>query len=338
VEPIVAEGLRRVFGAQVAVDGVSFAVPRGAVYGFLGPNGAGKSTTIRVLLGLVRPDEGRAAICGHDVVGARRLALAGVGSIVETPALYGHLTGRENLEITRRLLGCQRGEIGRVLGVGGLSGVGGKRVKRYSLGMKQRLGLARALLGEPSVLILDEPTNGLDPSGIREMRALIRSLPDRSGATVLVSSHHLSEVEQLATHVGVMDHGRLLFSGAIAELFDRHTPRVEIGASSPERVVAVLAERGLRVHLAGEERIVVDLPASRAPTEEAAELKRGLLDRGIGVHHLALPRPSLEDLFFSLTSAQGAGARAPARAMSPGRGGSGTDAGTDSHGVGTEAA
>ena len=330
MEPIVADGLRRSFGAQVAVDGVSFAVPGGAVYGFLGPNGAGKSTTIRMLLGLVRPDEGRVTLCGHDVRRDRLGALAGVGSIVETPALYGHLTGRENLEITRRLLGCSRGELDRVLGIVDLAGVGGKPVKRYSLGMKQRLGLARALLGRPAVLILDEPTNGLDPAGIREMQSLIRSLPDRSGATVLVSSHLLNEVEQIATHVGVMDRGRLLFSGAVAELFERHRPQLEIGASPPEAAVAALAERGMRVQLAGEGRLSVDLPVARAPTEAASEVNRDLLDRGIAVHHLALKSPSLEELFFALTGAgaadagRGAGTRAQAGAGAhggPSRGG-----------------
>ncbi|MEM0983906.1 MAG: ATP-binding cassette domain-containing protein [Planctomycetota bacterium] len=304
MEPIRAEGLTRRFKDQLAVDGVTLAVPERSVYGFLGPNGAGKTTTIRMLLGLIRPDRGLALLGGHDVRRERAAALRRVGAVVETPALYGHLTARENLEITRRLLRCDRHEIDRVLGVVDLAEVGMKKVKQFSLGMRQRLGLARAMLGSPSVLILDEPTNGLDPAGIREMRALIRDLPERAGATVLVSSHMLSEVEQIATHVGVMDKGRLLFSGAIADLLQRHTPRVIVGASNPEAAMAVLGETGLKINLAGEGRLAVALPKDRAPTDTAADLNQRLLDRGVAVHHLALESPSLEDLFFALTIAK----------------------------------
>ena len=207
---IQCRGLTRSFGGRSAVDSIDLEVPERAVYGFVGRNGAGKTTTIRLLLGLLRPDSGSARIFGLDVARKRRAAARLIGAMVETPSHYDHLTGRENLEITRLLLGAPRAEIGRVLALAELAYAADRRVGTYSLGMRQRLGIARALLGRPKLLILDEPTNGLDPEGIRDMRALIAGLPDAEGVTILVSSHVLAEVEQVATHIGLMHDGRLL--------------------------------------------------------------------------------------------------------------------------------
>src|SRR6476646_5976177 len=199
--------LTKDFGGKAAVCGVSLRVPERAIYGFLGANGAGKTTTMRLVLGLVRATSGTIDLFGRRL---GRDPMPRVGALIETPSLYPHLTGRENLDITRRLLGLPAAEIDRVLEIVELSAAGRQRVGAYSLGMKQRLAIARALLGHPKLLILDEPTNGLDPEGIVDMRNLIRRLPDADGATLIVSSHHLTEIERVATHVGLIHHGRLV--------------------------------------------------------------------------------------------------------------------------------
>ncbi len=202
--------LSRRFKGHLAVDAVSMTVPDKAVYGFLGRNGAGKTTTLKMLLGLIRPGGGSARICGLDVAENRIAAAAKVGALLEAHGFYGNLSGRENLDLTRSLLGLPRREIDRVLEVVEMSEHARRRVSDYSLGMRQRLGLARAMLGAPPVLVLDEPTNGLDPDGIADMRRFLRALPERTGATVLLSSHLLGEIEQTATHVGILSHGRLV--------------------------------------------------------------------------------------------------------------------------------
>ena len=211
-------GLTRRFGNRTAVNEVSLTVPARSVYGFLGRNGAGKTTTLKLLLGLLRPDAGSAWIDGIDVGRDRLAAARRVGALLEAHGFYGHLSGRENLDLSRRLLGLPVAEIDRVLDITGLTPHGRRRVADYSLGMRQRLGLARAMLGAPPVLLLDEPTNGLDPEGIADMRHFLRELPERSGATVLVSSHLLGEIEQTATHIGILSHGRLVLEGELASL------------------------------------------------------------------------------------------------------------------------
>ena len=197
-------------------------MPEGAVYGFLGPNGAGKSTTLKLLLGLARPTAGEIAVFGRPMGPRTRMeTLRQVGSLIESPSYYGHLTGAENLHIVQTLRGAPERDIGEVLRIVRLDGQKGKRTAHYSLGMKQRLGLAAALLGFPRLLILDEPTNGLDPAGIQEMRELIRSLPGRFGMTVVVSSHLLSEIDQMADHVGIIREGRLVFQDTLSALHAR---------------------------------------------------------------------------------------------------------------------
>ncbi|HEV2124147.1 MAG TPA: ABC transporter ATP-binding protein, partial [Chloroflexota bacterium] len=215
---IETNGLARSFGHHAAVAGVDMAVPERSVFGFLGPNGAGKTTTIRLLLGLLKPSAGSATIFGLDAGRQRRKVAGHVGALVEVPSLYPHLTGRENLSITQRLRRAAPAEIDRVLDVVDLARDADRRVDGYSLGMRQRLGVARALVGKPRLLILDEPSNGLDPSGILDMRRLIASFPEREGVTVFLSSHVLAEVEQCATHVGIMHEGRLLLQSPMRTL------------------------------------------------------------------------------------------------------------------------
>jgi lantibiotic transport system ATP-binding protein len=219
--------LTRRFGPRVAVDRVDLAVPRGAIYGFLGPNGAGKTTTIRLLLGLLRPTSGEILLNGHPFSRDRRDLLRGIGALVETPSLYPHLTGEENLEVTRRLLDIPAGRLPEVLELFGLTQDARRLVRTYSTGMRQLLGLALAWLGNPVLLILDEPTNSLDPSAMRKLRRLLRQLTTERGATVFLSSHVLTEVDQLVDWVGIIDHGRLLFQGALSSLKHAHRGSLE---------------------------------------------------------------------------------------------------------------
>lgn len=210
--------LTKSYSGFTAVSGIDLHVPRGAVYGFLGPNGAGKSTTMKMLLGLTRPTRGSFIIDGKRFPQKRTEILREVGSFIEAPAFYGNLSGEENLEIIRRILGLPGKAVSDALDIVGLTQFRKRPAKKYSLGMKQRLGLAGALIGKPPVLILDEPTNGLDPVGIHEIRTLIRSLPRRYDCTVFVSSHLLSEIQLMADNVGILNHGRLLFEGTLNEL------------------------------------------------------------------------------------------------------------------------
>lgn len=215
---ITTEQLTKKYKSFTAVDNVSLKIQKGSIYGFLGPNGAGKSTTMKMLLGLTAPTKGSFTIDGKQFPGDRLSILKEVGSFIESPSFYANLTGEENLDIIRRILGLPGSSVGDALELVGLTEFGGRLAKKYSLGMKQRLGLAGAMLGRPPILILDEPTNGLDPSGIHEIRNLIKSLPDLYDCTVLISSHMLSEIQLMADHIGILNHGRLLFEGSLEEL------------------------------------------------------------------------------------------------------------------------
>lgn len=202
----------------VAVDNLSLNVRKGSIYGFLGPNGAGKSTTMKMLLGLTQPTSGEFKVDEKNISSHRMEILSEVGSLIEAPSYYSNLTGRENLEVVRKILKLPKSSVNEALDLVGLLEFGDRLVKKYSLGMKQRLGLASALLGKPSILILDEPTNGLDPSGTHEMRKLIKELPQKLNCTVLISSHLLSEIELIADDVGILNHGRLLYEGSMSNL------------------------------------------------------------------------------------------------------------------------
>lgn len=210
--------LTKAYSEFTAVDSINLHIPKGTVYGFLGPNGAGKSTTMKMFLGLTKPTSGTFSIDGKKYPENRIEILKSVGSFIEAPAFYGNLSGEENLDIVRRILGLPKSAVDEALDIVGLTQYKNRLAKKYSLGMKQRLGLASALIGKPPILILDEPTNGLDPVGIHEIRSLIRSLPQMFDCTVLVSSHLLSEIELMADNVGILNHGRLLFEGALDEL------------------------------------------------------------------------------------------------------------------------
>ena len=281
--------LTKRFGrGPAAVDGVSMTVPRQAIYGFLGANGAGKTTTLRLVLGLLRADAGDVRLFGEP-----RRAAGRVGSLIETPSPYPHLTGRENLDLTRRLLGLPRAEIDRVLGIVDLADAADRRVGGYSLGMRQRLGIARALLGGPRLLILDEPTNGLDPDGICDMRALIRRLPSAGDVTLIVSSHLLSEVERVATHVGLLHAGRLLLEAPLGELLG-HAGAVEVRTAQGADSARLLARAGLRVSRGANETLLVEEPGAAADPARIASL---LVGGGQSLTHLALRRPSLEQVY-----------------------------------------
>ena len=215
---ITTEKLTKKYKNFTSVNKVSLHIKKGSIYGFLGPNGAGKSTTMIMLLGLTAPTSGSFQIDGKQFPNDRLTILKRIGSFIEAPSFYANLTGRENLDIIRRILGLPQNAVEDALDLVGLSQFGDRLAKKYSLGMKQRLGLAGALLGRPPILILDEPTNGLDPSGIHEIRNLIKSLPTFYDCTVLISSHMLSEIELIADDIGILNHGRMLFEGSLDDL------------------------------------------------------------------------------------------------------------------------
>lgn len=215
---ITTEQLTKKYKFFVAVNDISLHIRKGSIYGFLGPNGAGKSTTMKMLLGLTTPTKGSFTIDGKQFPADRISILKEVGSFIESPSFYANLTGRENLDIIRRILGLPQSAVEDALELVGLTEFGNRLAKKYSLGMKQRLGLAGALLGRPPILILDEPTNGLDPAGIHEIRNLIKSLPELYDCTILISSHMLSEIELMADDIGILNHGRMLFEGSLDDL------------------------------------------------------------------------------------------------------------------------
>ncbi|HMV50729.1 MAG TPA: ATP-binding cassette domain-containing protein [Blastocatellia bacterium] len=295
---IETRGLTRRFGTQLAVNSVDLRVPEAGVYGFLGPNGAGKTTTIRMLLGLIRPNAGEVRLFGESLAEHHLLLMQRVGALVETPSLYSHLTGRENLEVTRRLIGAKRELIDRALGIVKLTADAHRRVREYSLGMRQRLSLALALLNNPALLILDEPANGLDPAGIHEMRDLIRRLPTEFGITVFLSSHLLSEVEQVANHIGIIHQGKLIFQGTLADLQAERHEHLTIGATQPDKAANCLLAAGWSV-LRREDGLLTVAAATR---DAAASINTLLVGRQLEVFHIAMAQASLEDIFLNLTT------------------------------------
>lgn len=286
------------------VDHLNLTVPEGCVYGFLGPNGAGKSTTMKMLLGLVHPTGGSVELLGHTLNESSRIALLRqTGSLIESPSGYLHLTARENLAIVADLKEVERRDIDRVLDIVHLTKDADRKVGQYSLGMKQRLGIAMALLGSPKLLILDEPTNGLDPAGIQEMRSLIAAMPQTTGATVLISSHLLGEIEQMVDQVGILNHGKLLFEGSLQQLQKHSRGGILLRVLDVSKALAVLNEQGMQATARTEEPDVVLLP----PQDDAAlaALVCTLAERGVGVVGLTAQTKSLEDIFLSLTQTSG---------------------------------
>jgi len=297
---ITSAGLSKRFGSQLAVDGVDLEVPRGSVYGFLGPNGSGKTTTIRMLLGLIYPTSGRHELLGTPMPQGATRVLPRVGSLVEGPAFYPFLNGRQNLarcDAADRTADPRtaRQRIDSALDRVGLLAAAKKRYRAYSLGMKQRLGIAAGLLQPRELIILDEPTNGLDPQGTREVRALVREIATE-GTTVFVSSHLLAEVEQICTHVGVMRTGRLVFQGPLDDLRRTGAARIRVETTDPQAAADVFDKLALADTQVEEGQVSAQL-GEFAPERLCAEL----VHAGVPVRGLATVRPSLEDLFVGLT-------------------------------------
>jgi ABC-type multidrug transport system ATPase subunit len=287
------------YGSRPILHEVSLAVPRASIYGFLGPNGAGKSTTLRILLGLLPAPAGAVRLFGQDLARHRVALLARVGALIENPSLYDHLSGFENLEVTRRLRGLPRGRSEEVLALVSLREHARRPAREYSLGMRQRLGLALALLPDPDLLILDEPTNGLDPNGIIDMRELLKRLQQEHGKTILLSSHLISEIERVATHVGIIRHGQLVFQGAMAELQNVQDQKRQVVI---ETACATTCRHLLPAELGAAQLMgpgTLALPFHSR--EQVARLAQVLVAAGQPLYHIGCQQPSLEDTFLQLT-------------------------------------
>jgi ABC-2 type transport system ATP-binding protein len=296
-------GLTKRFGERVAVNDVELRIPRGSAFGYLGPNGAGKTTLIRMLLGLTHASEGSMRLLGRPVPEEREEALARVGAIVEEPRFHGHLTGRENLEVVAAARGREaHGRIDGALRRVGLTERANDRVKRYSLGMRQRLGVAQSLLADPELLILDEPTNGLDPAGIQEFRGMIRGFVDE-GRTVLLSSHLLDEVEKICDAVAIVDLGRVVAQGSIDAIATEEERRVVAGSANPERALSVVSGHAA---ILTAERLADGVRLTLHPDVEriaaGADINRRLVEAGIPVHRFEPVTTSLEQRFLEITS------------------------------------
>jgi len=302
---LTARQLTKRYGSRTVVDGVGLNVRRGEVYGFLGRNGAGKTTTIRMLTGLIEPTQGKIEIFGEDLFRHKRDILRRIGAIVEVPGFYENLTGAENLAINARIMGIhKRDAIPEALEIVGLRHETGKLVGKYSLGMKQRLGIARALLHYPELLILDEPTNGLDPIGIKEMRGLIKSLAAERNITVFLSSHILSEIEQLADRVGIIHDGRLLEETSLEELRRLNRRYAEFRVSSDSKAVRIL-EREFKIRdyeARGDGRIRI-----YSHIGEVGRINRALVEHDVEVTGISLSEDRLEDYFTRLVGGGGIG-------------------------------
>lgn len=280
-----------------ALDNINLRVEKGSIYGFLGPNGAGKTTTLRLLLGLLKKQEGLIEIFGKKFESERLAILKKIGSLIEQPSLYAHLTAKENLEVYRRIYGCDKTRIDEVLKMVGLSFTKNKKAKQFSLGMKQRLSIAVALLHQPQLLILDEPTNGLDPNGIIETRELIKLLNKEHGVTVLVSSHILAEVEKMATHVGIIHKGKLLFQGSLEALQQLKNKQsfLELETSNNDSARSVLQLNNIE-----RKNGMLVLPYENK--QQTAAINRALVENGIDVYRLQPQQNNLEQLFIDITS------------------------------------
>lgn len=291
---VTTEGLTKIYGDFRAVDNVSLRVPAGGVYGFLGPNGAGKSTTMKLLLGLTRPTSGTMSVLGHPVSPRSPVPAGAIGSLIEGPSYYPRLTGPENLAMVSDYLGLPRNRVQHTLATVSLTGQDKKLVKDYSLGMKQRLGLAMALLADPPLMLLDEPTNGLDPAGVAEIRELIVALARQEGVTVIVSSHILSEIEQMADIVGIICAGRLRYQGPLSGLRDEGV--IDFAVSDPAAVAALLTEQRIAHQVRGR---TVRIPM--LPDEAVGELVTRIVRSGHTVFRVQTVRKTLEQAFLELT-------------------------------------
>lgn len=284
------------FGNQLVLDRVSLNVREGSIYGFLGPNGAGKTTTIKVLLNLLQAEKGKVFLFGKDLNKNRIEILSGIGSLIEQPAIYSHLSGRENLLNRALLLQVHSVKVHEMLDLVNLTEHADKKAGQYSLGMKQRLGIALALLNDPKLLILDEPTNGLDPNGIIEIRQLIRKLVGEQGKTVFISSHLLSEVEKMVTHIGIINRGKLLFQGTIEELHNVSKKHLEIQTNDLVRSTELLCKNGYQAEILSDKILIPYLSEN-----QSAEINSLLVKHNHKVYGLTISKQNLENLFLSIT-------------------------------------
>jgi ABC-2 type transport system ATP-binding protein len=299
---VAVHGLTFSYGTDPIVRAVDLNIPEGAVFGFAGPNGAGKSTTIKLLLGLLTPQRGTVRIFGSDMASHRSDVLKRIGSLVEAPSLYPHLTAEENLDLVRRVRRVPAGRIGMVLQETGIVHARKKKVKEFSLGMKQRLGIAMALLHQPQLLILDEPINGLDPEGIQEFRGFLKHLVAEHHVTVLLSSHILSELEQVATHVGIISRGSMRFQGTLDELKQRQQGNLILDVSDGRKAEELLRKKQYASRLQSDGTIAVPVTDRAA----AAQINMLLVQSGIEVFQLRFEQPNLESVFLELIQNGGA--------------------------------
>jgi len=293
------ENLSKSFAKEQAVSNINLKIRKGEIYGFLGPNGAGKTTTIRMLLGLMKPSSGTIKIFQKDLKKERINILAKVGSLVENPSYYPHLTAYENLEALRKILGVPKSRIDEVLEIVRLKDAANKKVKGFSLGMKQRLGIAASLLHNPELLILDEPTNGLDPSGIIEIRNLIKRLPKEYGMTIIISSHLLSEIDQMATQVGIVTKGKMIFQDSIEAMRRFAQPKVVIKVSDSEKGWRSLVANGMKAEHK-DDLILFD----ECSDEKVAHIVQILVQEGISVYRVEEEKRSLEEIFLQMTTGE----------------------------------
>lgn len=292
---VATDNLSKEYDGVYRVQELDIRIKEGDIYGFLGPNGAGKSTTMKMLLGLVKPTSGTIEIMGKPFNEKNlRDILASVGSLIESPSYYGHLTGRENMEIIRRLLDLPKKNIEEAVHIVRMENQMEKKVKNYSLGMKQRLGIAMALARFPKLLILDEPTNGLDPAGIEEMRELIKMLPKQYGMTVMISSHILSEIDQMATVVGIINQGCLIFQERMSVLDMQREPQIILRTSDNNHAFQLLKK-------ANPQRTTDGLQIGALTDEQTGAVVQCLCPNGISVYRVEEHRESLEDIFLNLT-------------------------------------
>ena len=292
---VATDNLSKEYDGVYRVQELDIRIKEGDIYGFLGPNGAGKSTTMKMLLGLVKPTSGTIEIMGKPFnEKTRRDILASVGSLIESPSYYGHLTGRENMEIIRRLLDLPQKNIEEAVHIVRMENQMEKKVKNYSLGMKQRLGIAMALARFPKLLILDEPTNGLDPAGIEEMRELIKTLPKQYGMTVMISSHILSEIDKMATVVGIINQGCLIFQERMSVLDTQREPQIVLRTSDNNRAYQLLKK-------VNPQRTADGLQIGALTDEQTGAVVQCLCSNGISVYRVEEHRESLEDIFLNLT-------------------------------------
>lgn len=281
---------------QVLKD-INLRVGTGSIFGFLGPNGAGKTTTLKLIVGLLKRQQGEILIFGKPFDRHRTEILRNIGSLIETPSLYGHLTATENLRVYQRVYQCPQKRINEVLELVGLATTGSKKASQFSLGMKQRLSIAMALLHQPSLLILDEPTNGLDPNGILEIRELLKTLASFDGITILISSHLLSEIEKLVTHVGIINKGSLLFQGTLADLHNKQetSARIVISTSDNHKAARILKDKGIE-SVTDDNRIAI----SMITNERIARLNEQFVQNRIDVYQIGHETNDLEKIFFDV--------------------------------------